>query len=212
MNFNDIKASLESENGAPLVPDRLAKLKESDQPIQKLLKQTMKGIIVTPCLLLMLFIIPFFLKMPQLHRGVYFILVFIAFLTQVGITLKSILFIRRTGKIEYKSRDTIVIFLKDYELLGEIFAISFIPISMLFSSLGFIIGECLRFMKNNVVIENSSLKQMILLELSPLAIFLYCLGMISMSISVYFLLIYSAKKTNAKPLNELKDILASLDE
>ena len=212
MNFNNIKASLESEEGAPKVPDRLAKLKESEMPIQKLRKQTIMGVMVLPCLLIILFVIPSIIKMPPLHRGVYLIILFIAFLTQVGITLKSILFIRKTGHIEFKSRDTIVIFLNDYELLGEIFAISFIPISMLLSTLGFIVGESARLMKNNNITENSNLKQMILLELSPLAIFLYCLVMISISISIYFFLIYSAKKTNAKPLKELKEILASLDE
>lgn len=132
MDFDKIKELMDDENQDDFqLPSSLEDLKESQMPIAKI-RKTMKGEIAIQLTgIVIFFAFPAIVKMYELPRAVYLILMFVTSLMTLGYLAKMVWFLRRTSNIGQQTKETILRFIHDIKLTMEVYKTGIIAGSLL---------------------------------------------------------------------------------
>ena len=122
MNFDNIKAKMESENMEDVqIPKRIEGIETSKMPIQKV-RKSMRGEIITQLICIVAFFAaPSFVEMHQLPKAIYYILMFITSLITLGYLAKMSWFLNKTSSLNEGSKETVVTFINDLKLTLEVY-------------------------------------------------------------------------------------------
>jgi hypothetical protein len=180
MNFDNIKDKMNAEGMDDIqVPHRMEGIGTSKMPIQKV-RKTMRGEILTQLVCIVVFFAaPGFVKMYQLPKAIYFILMFITSLITLGYLIKMGWFIKKTSHLNAGSKDTVRTFTHDLQLTLEVYKTAIVAGSLLlpFSLLTFILGI--------EHVDERIFTKLILLDISPVIILTGAIGYVILAILIY---------------------------
>ncbi len=134
MNFDNIKAKMDSENmDETQIPTRIKDLEESKMTIQKIRKSMRNEVILQLTSILFLFVVPrfSFMKMDELAEGIYYILMFIMVLIISIYLVKLIWFLNKTKDLNKTSKDAVITFIYDLKLTLQEYKTAAISASLL---------------------------------------------------------------------------------
>lgn len=230
MNFNDIKASLENEEGAPQVPDKLAKLKDKSSPIIKVRRRLIRSQIIYLLICLLCFGV-----VNEDLDGLMRTTAIIAFVLIIAhsATYKIRIFrlLKTTKTIQDQTRNTVHSLIHELEIFIEVYKTSAIGMGLFYvlcfpymlasfcagfsegfnaRAYGTSLTEVERLTRAHEASQRVTNNIINLLTETNLAVIIAII--LTLSFTVYQFNIYILNKRYGKPLKELKEILASLDE
>lgn len=133
MNFDNIKAKMDSENmDETQIPKRIKDLENSKMTIQKVRRSMRNEIILQLISIVYFFAVPSFMEMDPLARGVYYILIFIMTLISLGYLAKMSWFLNKTSNLGRGSKETVLTFINDLKLTLEVYKTAIISGSLIF--------------------------------------------------------------------------------
>ncbi|MEM6687526.1 MAG: hypothetical protein AAF617_17240, partial [Bacteroidota bacterium] len=189
MDFDKIKELMDGENQDDLqLPTSLDNLTESRMPIA-MIRKTMKGeIAVQLAAIVIFFSYPFFIKMYELPRAVYFIFMFMTSLMTIGYLAKMIWFLRRTSNVGQQTKETILNFIHDIKLTMEVYKTGIIAGSVLLP-----VSVACIFM-GGVKFGEDRFTEWFLLQMSGSTLVLVILGYLVCCVLIYYMTVVWADK------------------
>lgn len=202
MNFEDIKQKMDSENmDDNQIPTKIKDIKTSNMPIQKV-RQRMKSEIFTQLICIIIFFIaPNFVKMHQLPKAVYYILMFITSLITLGYLAKMSWFLTKSRDLSNHSKEVVLSVINDLKLTLEVYKTAIISGSLLLplSLMSLYLGR--------IKIDEEIFGNIILLNIPNVTLLLYILGYLLVAILIYFGTISWSNKLYGVHIKNLEKIL-----
>ncbi|EDP98363.1 hypothetical protein U8527_20410 [Kordia algicida OT-1] len=207
MDFDKIKELMDDENQDDFqLPSSLEDLKESQMPIAKI-RKTMKGEIATQLTgIVIFFAFPALVKMYELPRAVYLILMFVTSLMTLGYLAKMVWFLRRTSSVAQQTKETILRFIHDIKLTMEVYKTGIIAGSLLLP-----ISVAAIFMG----VEHRGadrFSEWFLLQMPTSTLLLVIFGYLVSCVCIYYITVKWADQLYGVHVRKLEEILKQMEE
>jgi len=195
MDFDKIKELMDDENQDGFqLPTSLENLKESQMIIMQLF-----------CIVVF-FAYPCIIKMYELPRAAYLILMFITCLITLGYLAKMVWFLRRTSTVGQQTKETILNFIHDIKLTMEVYKTGIIAGSLLLP-----VSVAAMFMG----IEKygpDRFSEWFLLQMPTSTLLLVILGYLLSVVFIYYITVKWADQLYGIHVRKLEEILVQMDE
>ena len=202
MNFDNLKQKMDAENmDNTQIPTNIKDLKTSNMPIEKV-RKTMRGEIITQLVTIVFFFaVPSFIKLYDLPKAIYYILMFFTCIITLGSLAKMTWFLNKTRNLNANSRDTIVAFIHDLKLTLEVYKTAIIAGSLLLplSMLALVMG--------NQLLSEEIFTTIILLNMPPLQLILVIVGYLAGAIFLYYITVVFTDRLYGVLIKQLEKTL-----
>lgn len=207
MDFDKIKELMDDENQDDFqLPTSLENLKESQMPIAKIRKTMKSEIVMQLVCIVAFFAFPAVVKMYELPRAVYLILMFVTSLMTLGYLAKMVWFLRRTSNVGQQTKETILRFIHDIKLTMEVYKTGIIagslllPISVTAMFMGIMRDGPDRF------------SEWFLLQMPTSTLVLVIIGYLISCVFIYYITVKWADQLYGVHVRKLEDILKQMEE
>ncbi len=206
MNFDNLKQKMDAENmDNTQIPTNIKDLKTSNMPIEKV-RKTMRGEIITQLIsIVFFFAVPSFIKIYDLPKAIYYILMFFTCVMTLGYLAKMTWFLTKTRNLNANSKDTIVAFIHDLKLTLEVYKTAIIAGSLLLplSMLALVLGT--KFTNEEIFTK------IILLNMPPLQLILFIVGYLAIAILFYYITVIWADRLYGVHIKQLEKTLQDFE-
>lgn len=208
MNFDNIKAKMDSENmDDTQIPRRIRDLEASKMPIQIVRRSMRNEIVITLISIAFIFAAPSFIrmKMHPLAEGVYYIFVLLISLITLLYLVKIGWFLNKTSNLNKGSKETVIAFINDLKLTLEVYKTAIISGSLLIPipTIALIFGS--------EIMDEGAFSDLILLNIPLATLILYIGGYLVLSALIYFMTVSWSNKLYGVHIKELEKILEEFD-
>ncbi len=206
MNFDNIKQKMDADNmNNNQIPNTIKDLKVSNMPIEKV-RKIMRGEIVTQLAgIVFFFAIPSFIKMNDLPKAIYYILMFFTSMMTLGYLAKMTWFLNKTRNLSANSKDTIVAYIHDLKLTLEVYKTAIIsgslllPLSMLILVLG------------TQFTTEAYFTKIIMLDMTATQLILFIVGYLAIAVFFYYITVAWADKLYGIHIKQLEKTLQEFE-
>ncbi len=206
MNFENIKQKMDAESmDSCKIPLRIKDIENSKMPIQKVRKSMKSEIIIQLICIVLFFAAPSFIKMHQLPKTVYYILMFITSLITLGYLAKMSWFLTKHTNLNNNSKETVMAFIYDLKLTLEVYKTAIISGSLLLPL------AVMSIVQGSVKIDETVYNDLILLNMPNTTLLLYIFGYIAIAIFIYFITVYWSNALYGVHIKNLERILKEFD-
>ena len=181
MNFDHLKQKMDAENMENnQIPNHIKDIKTSNMPIENVRKRMITEIITQLACIVLFFIIPSFITLNPLAKGVYYITMFVISLITLGYLAKMVWFLKKTSNLTGGSKETVLGYIYDLKLTLEVYKTAIIAGSLLlpFPMIALALGHA----KKDETIFND----LISLNITPTQILIYAIGYLAFALIIYF--------------------------
>lgn len=207
MNFDNIKAKMDSENmDGNQIPTQITDLESSKMPIEKVRKSMRSEIIMQLIAIVIFFAVPSFIEIYELPKAIYYILMFITSLITLGYLAKMTWFLNKTSNLNNNSRETLTMFIHDLKLTLEVYKTAIISGSVILPLP--LIALALGTKHTNIEIFTD----LIFLNVSPILLILCICGYIVLAVLMYYITIAWANKLYGIHIEALENTLKEFND
>ena len=206
MNFDNIKAKMESENMEDLqIPKKIEGIQTSKMPIHKV-RKSMRGEIITQLICIVAFFAaPSFVEMHPLPKAIYYILMFITSLITLGYLAKMSWFLNKTSSLNEGSKETVVAFINDLKLTLEVYKTAIITGSLLLPL------SILTFLLGIEQLDEKIFTNLILLNISTIMLIISAVAYIILAVFIYFVTVAWSDNLYGVHIKTLEKTLKEFD-
>ena len=182
MNLDNIKSKMESDiMDDQIIPQNIKELKTTQLPLQKVRRNLRNEILTQILVFICLFIIPSFLKINEIAKGLYFVLLFIITLITVTYLLKMSVFLKRNSDISTNSKQVLINIIHELNLTLEVYKTAIVSGSLILPLLAFVVFT------GKAKFEESLLYDIITFNISSNHLILYIVGYLLISILIMYI-------------------------
>ena len=206
MNFDNLKQKMDAANMENnQIPNHLKDIKTSNMPIENVRKRMIAEIITQLACIALFFIIPSFIKLNPLAKGVYYIIMFVISLITLGYLAKMVWFLKKTSDLTSGSKETVLGYIYDLKLTLEVYKTVIIAGSLLlpFPMIALAIGHAT---KHETIFNN-----LITLNITPTQILIYALGYLAFALIIYFVTVSWSNSLYGTPIKQLEKTLQEFE-
>ena len=206
MNFDNLKQKMDAANMENnQIPNHLKDIKTSNMPIENVRKRMIAEIITQLACIALFFIIPSFIKLNPLAKGVYYIIMFVISLITLGYLAKMVWFLKKTSDLTSGSKETVLGYIYDLKLTLEVYKTAIIAGSLLlpFPMIALALGHAT---KHETIFNN-----LITLNITPTQILIYALGYLAFALIIYFVTVSWSNSLYGTPIKQLEKTLQEFE-
>ena len=206
MNFDSLKQKMDADNMENnQIPTQIKDIKSSNMPIENVRKRMITEVITQLACIVLFFIIPSFITLNPLAKGIYYIIMFVISLITLGYLAKMVWFLNKTSKLSGESKETVVGCIYDLKSTLEVYKTAGIAGSLLlpFPMIALALGHAT---KHETIFNN-----LISLNLTPTQILTFALGYLVFALIVYFVTQSWSNSLYVKPIKELEKTLQEFE-
>ena len=206
MNFDNLKQKMDAANMENnQIPNHLKDIKTSNMPIENVRKRMITEIITQLACIVLFFIIPSFIKLNPLAKGVYYIIMFVISLITLGYLAKMVWFLKKTSDLTSGSKETVLGYIYDLKLTLEVYKTVIIAGSLLlpFPMIALALGHAT---KHETIFNN-----LISLNIAPAQILIYALGYLAFALIIYFVTVSWSNSLYGTPIKQLEKTLQEFE-
>lgn len=206
MNFDNLKQKMDAANMENnQIPNHLKDIKTSNMPIENVRKRMIAEIITQLACIALFFIIPSFIKLNPLAKGVYYIIMFVISLITLGYLAKMVWFLKKTSDLTSGSKETVLGYIYDLKLTLEVYKTVIIAGSLLlpFPMIALALGHAT---KHETIFNN-----LIALNITPTQILIYALGYLAFALIIYFVTVSWSNSLYGTPIKQLEKTLQEFE-
>ena len=206
MNFDNLKQKMDVANMENnQIPNHIKDIKTSNMPIENVRKRMITEIITQLACIVLFFIIPSFIKLNPLAKGVYYIIMFVISLITLGYLAKMVWFLKRTSDLTAGSKETVLGYIYDLKLTLEVYKTAIIAGSLLlpFPMIALILGHATK--------QETIFNDLISLNITPAQIIIYAIGYLAFALIIYFVTVSWSNSLYGKPIKQLEKTLQEFE-
>lgn len=206
MNFDNLKQKMDAANMENnQIPNHIKDIKTSNMPIENVRKRMITEIITQLACIVLFFIIPSFIKLNPLAKGVYYIIMFVISLITLGYLAKMVWFLKKTSDLTSGSKETVLGYIYDLKLTLEVYKTAIIAGSLLlpFPMIALALGHAT---KHETIFNN-----LIALNITPTQILIYALGYLAFALIIYFVTVSWSNSLYGTPIKQLEKTLQEFE-
>lgn len=206
MNFDSLKQKMDAENmDNNQIPTQIKEIKRSNMPIENVRKRMITEIITQLACIVLFFIIPSFITLNPLAKGVYYITMFLISLITLGYLAKMVWFLKKTSDLTGASKETVLGYIYDLKLTLEFYKTAIIAGSLLlpFPMIALALGHA---KKDSTIFNN-----LISLNITPAQILIYAIGYLAFALIIYFVTVSWSNSLYGTPIKQLEKTLQEFE-
>ena len=206
MNFDSLKQKMDAENMENnQIPTQIKDIKSSNMPIENVRKRMITEVITQLACIVLFFIIPSFITLNPLAKGVYYIIMFVISLITLGYLAKMVWFLKRTSDLTAGSKETVLGYIYDLKLTLEVYKTAIIAGSLLlpFPIIALILGHATK--------QETIFNDLISLNITPAQIIIYAIGYLAFALIIYFVTVSWSNSLYGKPIKQLEKTLQEFE-
>lgn len=206
MNFDSLKQKMDAENMENnQIPTQIKDIKSSNMPIENVRKRMITEVITQLACIVLFFIIPSFITLNPLAKGVYYIIMFVISLITLGYLAKMVWFLKRTSDLTAGSKETVLGYIYDLKLTLEVYKTAIIAGSLLlpFPMIALILGHATK--------QETIFNDLISLNITPAQIIIYAIGYLAFALIIYFVTVSWSNSLYGKPIKQLEKTLQEFE-
>lgn len=206
MNFDNLKQKMDAANMENnQIPNYIKDIKTSNMTIENVRKRMIAEIITQLACIALFFIIPSFIKLNPLAKGVYYIIMFVISLITLGYLAKMVWFLKKTSDLTSGSKETVIGYIYDLKLTLEVYKTAIIASSLLlpFPMIALALGHAT---KHETIFNN-----LITLNITPTQILIYALGYLAFALIIYFVTVSWSNSLYGTPIKQLEKTLQEFE-
>lgn len=206
MNFDNLKQKMDAANMENnQIPNHIKDIKTSNMPIENVRKRMITDIITQLACIVLFFIIPSFIKLNPLAKGIYYITMFVISLITLGYLAKMVWFLKKTSKLTGGSKEAVLGYIYDLKLTLEVYKTAIIAGSLLlpFPMIAIALGHAT---KHETIFNN-----FITLNITPTQILIYALGNLAFALIIYFVTVSWSNSLYGTPIKQLEKTLQEFE-
>ena len=206
MNFDNLKQKMDAANMENnQIPNHIKDIKTSNMPIENVRKRMITEIITQLACIVLFFIIPSFIKLNPLAKGVYYITIFVISLITLGYLAKMVWFLKKTSDLTSGSKETVLGYIYDLKLTLEVYKTAIIAGSLLlpFPMIALALGHAT---KHETIFNN-----LITLNITPTQMLIYALGYLAFVLIIYFVTVSWSNSLYGTPIKQLEKTLQEFE-
>ena len=206
MNFDNLKQKMDAANMENnQIPNHIKDIKTSNMPIENVRKRMITEIITQLACIVLFFIIPSFIKLNPLAKGVYYIIMFVISLITLGYLAKMVWFLKKTSNLTGGSKETVLGYIYDLKLTLEVYKTAIIAGSLLlpFPMIALALGHAT---KHETIFNN-----LITLNITPTQMLIYALGYLAFVLIIYFVTVSWSNSLYGTPIKQLEKTLQEFE-
>ena len=206
MNFDNLKQKMDAENmDNNQIPNHIKDIKTSNMPIENVRKRMITEIITQLACIVLFFIIPSFIKLNPLAKGIYYITMFVISLITLGYLAKMVWFLKKTSKLTGGSKEAVLGYIYDLKLTLEVYKTAIIAGSLLlpFPMIAIALGHAT---KHETIFNN-----LISLNIAPAQILIYAISYLAFALIIYFVTVSWSNSLYGTPIKQLEKTLQEFE-
>lgn len=206
MNFDSLKQKMDAENMENnQIPTQIKDIKSSNMPIENVRKRMITEVITQLACIVLFFIIPSFITLNPLAKGIYYIIMFVISLITLGYLAKMVWFLKKTSDLTTGSKETVLGYIYDLKLTLEVYKTAIIAGSLLlpFPIIALILGHATK--------QETIFNDLISLNITPTQILIYAIGYLAFALIIYFVTVSWSNSLYGTPIKQLEKTLQEFE-